>query len=1055
MKFTDIFIFRPVMAASLSLLLLLLGLNAMNDLQVRQYPDMTNTVITVATAYPGADAALVEGFITQPLEEALSQVDNLDFMTSSSQLGTSSIVLNMILNTNPEEALANVLSQINSVSNEMPKEALNPSVTSSTGSTTSVMYISFFSDVLNSSQIADYLDRVVNPQISTVNGVSNVTLMGGAPFALRVWPDPEKLGLYDLSTSDLVAVLQSNNYQSAVGQFNSYFTLLNGTIDSQVDTVEGLENLVIKSDGGQVVHLRDVAEVSMSKSNDTTRALANGREAVIIGINATPTANPLDVAKGSRVIFESIHENLPPNIGAELIYDSTLAITDSIDEVIKTIVEAAVIVIVVILLFLGSFRAVVIPIVTIPLSLIGVMFVMQGLDFTLNLLTLLAMVLAIGLVVDDAIVVVENVDRHIKMGTPPFKAAVIATREIAVPVISMTITLAAVYAPIALMGGITGSLFKEFALTLAGSVFISGFVALTLSPMMCSKMLKAHEKPSKFEQIVERTLSGLTKRYQRVLHSVIDHRPVIVVFALIVLASLPVLFSFIPSQLAPNEDQGVVVVFGNAPSNANNDYIQANMELVSKIIGEQPQAAASLALIGVPTSSQGIAFGPLIPWSDRTQSQLEISNTVTAAAKKIPGINAAAYQLPSLPGASGGLPVQFVITSPANFETLYNTGNNILEKAKSSPLFVYTDVDLKYDSGLVQLTIDRDAAGAYGVTMQEIGATLSTMMSGGYINRVNIDGRSYEVIPELIRADRANPHLIENYYVTAQNGAAVPLSSLVSFKVNGSAKTLPHYNQMNSITISAVPAPNVAMGDAVSFFENLAKTDLPQGYTYAFMGESRQFVTEGSALYVTFGLALAIIFLVLASQFESVRDPLVIMCTVPLAISGALIALGWTHVSGETSLNIYSQVGLITLVGLITKHGILMCEVAKEEQINNGATKRDAIIEAATVRLRPILMTTSAMIAGLIPLLYATGAGAVSRYNIGLVIVVGLAVGTLFTLFVLPVMYTYIASQHKLHEGLEDDYGPMVDGPVPSEDTDAAQKTKPSNTPPEDLKPQT
>ncbi|OEE57419.1 transporter [Enterovibrio norvegicus FF-33] len=1021
MKFTDIFIHRPVMAASLSVLLLLLGLNALKDLQVRQYPEMTNTVITVTTPYPGADANLVEGFITQPLEQALAQVDNLDFMTSASQLGSSSIVLNMMLNTNPEGALANVLSQINSVSNQLPKEAYNPSVTSSTGSTTSIMYISFFSGDLNSSQIADYLERVVNPQLSTVNGVSNIVMMGGAPFALRIWPDPKKLGQYDLSTTDLVNILQQNNYQSAVGQFNSYFTVLNSTIDSQVDTVDGLKNLIIKSQDGQVVMLQDVAEVNMSKSSDSSRALANGREAVIIGINATPTANPLDVAAGIRVQFESVKRNLPSTIDAEVLYDSTLAITDSIDEVVKTIIEAAVIVIIVILLFLGSFRAVVIPIVTIPLSLIGVMAVMQAFGFTLNLMTLLAMVLAIGLVVDDAIVVVENVDRHIKMGTKPFKAAIEATREIAVPVISMTITLAAVYAPIALMGGVTGALFKEFALTLAGAVFISGFVALTLSPMMCSKMLKPHVKPSKFESTVESVLGGVTKRYERALHAVLDHKRVVVVFALFVLVSLPILFSFIPSQLAPDEDQGVVVVIGSTPSTSNNDYIQSNMELIGKIISKQPQAEASLAMIGVPTSSQGIAIGPLIPWSDRTQSQKEISATINKEAKKIPGINATAYQMPSLPGASGGLPVQFVITSPADFETLYSIGSKMLEKVKNSPLFVYSDVNLKYDSGLVQLTIDREAAGAYGVTMQAIGATLGTMMSGGYINRVNIDGRSYEVIPEVERANRANPHLINQFYVTAQNGSAVPLSSLVSFTVNGQARTLPHYNQMNAISIEGVPAPNVAMGDAISFLEGLAATDLPQGYTYSFMGEARQFVEEGSSLYLTFALALAIIFLVLASQFESVRDPLVIMFTVPLAISGALIALGWTHMSGETSMNIYSQVGLITLVGLITKHGILMCEVAKEEQIMKGVSKQEAIVEAATVRLRPILMTTSAMIAGLIPLLFATGAGAASRYNIGLVIVAGLAVGTLFTLFVLPVMYTYISGGHKLHEGEMDD----------------------------------
>ncbi|MGR5300780.1 efflux RND transporter permease subunit [Vibrio alfacsensis] len=1013
MNFTDIFIHRPVMAASLSVLLLLLGLNALKDLQVRQYPEMTNTVITVTTPYPGADAELIEGFITQPLEQALSQVDNLDFMTSTSQLGSSTITLNMMLNTSPEEALSSVLSQINSVSNQLPREAYNPSVTSSTGSTTSIMYISFYSSELNSSQIVDYLERVVNPQISTVNGVSNIQMMGGTPFALRIWPDPEKLGQFNLTTSDLVNVLQQNNYQSAVGQFNSYLTILNGTIDTQVDTVDGLKSLVIESNDGQVVQLQDVADVTLGKSSDGTRALANGKEAVIIGINATPTANPLDVAQGVRTQFKSIEKNLPNTIQSTLIYDSTLAITDSINEVIKTIVEAALIVVVVILLFLGSFRAVIIPIVTIPLSLIGVIAVMQAFGFTLNLMTLLAMVLAIGLVVDDAIVVVENVERHIKMGANPFQAALVATREIAVPVISMTITLAAVYAPIALMGGVTGSLFKEFALTLAGAVVISGFIALTLSPMMCSKMLKAHAQPSKFESMVERVLGKITVTYQRVLLTVLERKAAVVLFALLVLVSLPIIFSFIPSQLAPDEDQGVAVIIGSTPSTSNNDYIQANMQLVNDAVTKQPQVEASLALIGVPTSSQGLAIAPLIPWSERNLSQKEISANINKEIKKIPGMKATTYQMPSLPGASGGLPIQFVITSPASFETLYAIGNKLLDKAKKSPLFVYTDVNLKYDSGLVRLNVDREAAGAYGVTMQEIGATLGTMMGGGYINRVNIDGRSYEVIPQVERSFRDNPSLIEEFYVTAQNGRAVPLSSLVSYTVEGQAKSLPHFNQMNSISIEAVPAPNVAMGDAIAFFEQLATTDLPTGYNYNFMGESRQFVEEGSSLYLTFALALAIIFLVLASQFESVRDPLVIMITVPLAISGALIALGWTHISGETSLNIYSQVGLITLVGLITKHGILMCEVAREEQMFKGASKHDAILEAATIRLRPILMTTSAMIAGLIPLLFATGAGAASRYNIGLVIVAGLAVGTLFTLFVLPVMYTYIASEHK------------------------------------------
>ncbi|MDX5594282.1 efflux RND transporter permease subunit [Pseudovibrio sp. SPO723] len=1021
MRFTDIFIKRPVMAASLSMLLFIFGLNSISSIDVRQFPKMTNTVITVTTPYPGADPALVEGAITQQLEQALAQVDRLDFMTSSSELGTSTITLNMLLDTNPEEALADALAQINSVTNDLPDAAYNPSITSSTSSTTALMYISFYSDTLNPSQITDYIERVVSPQLATVEGVSNITYQGGAPFALRIWPIPEKLGQYDISTQELVTILQENNFQSAIGEFNSYFTVLKSNINSQVIDVEGLKRLVIKSDNGDLVRLQDVAEVSLDGSNDDTRAIANGRQAVIIGINLSPTGNPLTVAQGLRSVYTAIKNGMPPSINSEIVYDSSIAIEDSIREVVTTLGEAAIIVIVVIMLFMASFRSVIIPIVTIPLSLIGVIALMQAVGFTLNLMTLLAMVLAIGLVVDDAIVVVENVDRHINNGSKPFKAAIEATREIAIPVISMTITLAAVYTPIALMGGITGALFKEFALTLAGSVVISGFIALTLSPMMCSKLMKEKGKASRFQRIVDGLLHKITSNYHTALLAVFNHRRIVLCFAFIVIVSLPVIFSFLPAQLAPDEDQGVVLVMGTAPSTANNDYIEANMALLADIIGKRPEASASLALIGIPTTTQGIGIGPLIPWSERELSQKEISNIVSKEAKDLPGINASAFQLPALPGSSAGLPVQFVITSPTDFESLYSVGSAILEKAKASPLFLFADVDLKYDSGTANLVINRDAAGAYGVTAQAIGNTLGSLMGGGYINRVNIDGRSYEVIPEAERRFRATPDQLSQFYVTAQDGSAIPMSSLVSHEVQTQPKSLPHYNQLNSITISAVPAPNVAISDAISFFETQAREALPRGFNYAFMGESRQFVEEGNALYVTLALALAVIFLVLASQFESLRDPLVIMLTVPMAISGALIALGWTHVSGLTSLNIYSQVGLITLVGLISKHGILMCEMAKNEQIEKGSSKTEAIIEAARIRLRPILMTVAAMIAGLIPLLYATGAGAVSRYNIGLVIVAGLSIGTLFTLFVLPVMYSYISAGHTKGENAMED----------------------------------
>ncbi|BDA58935.1 multidrug efflux RND transporter permease subunit [Shewanella xiamenensis] len=1013
MRFTDIFIRRPVLAASISFLLLLLGFNALNSMQVREYPKMTNTVVTVSTSYYGADANLIQGFITQPLEQALAQADNVDFMTSESFLGTSKISVYMKLNTDPNGALADILAKVNSVRSQLPKEAEDPSVEMSTGSQTSVLYISFFSDQINSSQLTDYLERVVKPQLFTIDGVAKVNLYGGIKYAMRIWLDPARMGAFNLSSSDVMQVLQANNYQSAVGQTNSVYTLFNGTADTQVATIEELKRLVIGSKDGLVVRLGDIADVSLEKSHDIYRALANGKEAVVIGLDVTPTANPLTVAADTRALLPEIERNLPPSIESSILYDSSLAIDESIKEVVKTIGEAAIIVIVVITLFLGSLRAVVIPIVTIPLSLIGVAIIMQMFGFTLNLMTLLAMVLAIGLVVDDAIVVVENVDRHIKLGESPFRAAIIGTREIAVPVISMTITLAAVYAPIALMGGITGSLFKEFALTLAGSVFISGIVALTLSPMMCAKILKPHTAPNRFEMGVENFLTGLTRRYSNMLDAVMLHRPVIVAFAIIVFASLPVLFKFIPSELAPNEDKGVVMMMGTAPSTANLDYIQANMGLVTDMIKAQPESAASLAFVGVPSSSQAFGIAPLVPWSERDKSQKQMQEFFAKEVKHIPGMAITTFQMPELPGASSGLPIQFVITTSNSFASLFQIGTSVLEKVQKSPLFVYSEINLKFDSGTMKLHIKRDLAGTYGVTMQDIGITLATMMSDGYVNRINLDGRSYEVIPQVERKLRANPESLANYYVKAADGKSIPLSSLVDIEMVAEPRSLPHFNQMNSLTVGGVAAPGVAIGDAISFLQNIGDNELPKGYSYDFLGEARQFVTEGSALYATFLLAIAIIFLVLASQFESLKDPLVILVSVPLAISGALIVLGWTHVFGLAKINIYTQVGLITLVGLITKHGILMCEVAKEEQLHRGLSKLEAIKLAATIRLRPILMTTAAMIAGLLPLLFASGAGAVARFNIGIVIVAGLSIGTIFTLFVLPVIYTYLAEKHE------------------------------------------
>ena len=1010
MKFTDIFIKRPVLAISLSLLLVLLGIQALTKMQVREYPNMTNTVVKVTTSYYGANADLIQGFITQPIEQAIAQADNIDFISSQSFMGSSTITVNMKLNTEPSGAVADILAKVNSVSSQLPSEAEDPTIDVSTGSTTSVIYIAFSSDDLNSSQITDYLERVVKPQLFSINGVAKVNLYGGTKFALRIWLDPERMAGFGLSTAEVVTILQANNIQSASGQAMGYFTLFNGSSETQVKNAAELENLIIATrENGKTIHLQDIARVSLEKSHDTYRAMANGDDAVVVAIDAAPTANPLDITADVRLMLPALDASNPSSIKMKVLYDSTIAIEESINEVIKTIAEAGLIVLIVMILFLGSWRAVIIPIITIPLSLIGVAVVMQLFGFTINLMTLLAMVLAIGLVVDDAIVVVENIDRHIKAGEEPFRAAIIGTREIAVPVISMTITLAAVYAPIALMGGITGSLFTEFALTLAGAVFVSGIVALTLSPMMCSKMLKINHQPNRFERTVDSVLTGLTNKYSRALNILMLRRPAVIIFALLVFASLPMLFKYIPSELAPTEDKGALMMMSKAPANANLDFIENSMRLVTDIISDQPEVESSLAMSGIPNANQAFGIAIMKTWSQRDKDPKQLSATMTPAFNAIPSMATTAFQMPELPGSSGGLPVQFVITTSNPFQSLVSIASDVLAATQANSTFVYSELDLAFDSATMNISMDRDKAGAYGITMQDIGITLGTLLSDGYLNRIDLDGRSYEVIAQVERKYRLSPDKLGDFFVRAQNNDMVPLSELISIDITAEPRSLPHFNQLNSATIGAVLAPGSTMGEAIDFFEELSTTKLPQGYRHDYLGEARQFVTEGGALYVTFLLALFIIFLVLASQFESIRDPLVILMTVPLAISGALVVLAW----GAATMNIYTQVGLITLVGLITKHGILIAEVAKEEQLHHGLNKIEAVKTAAAVRLRPILMTTAAMVAGLVPLLFATGAGAVSRFGIGVVIVAGLSIGTLFTLFILPVIYSFIASEHE------------------------------------------
>ncbi|AWP54509.1 AcrB/AcrD/AcrF family protein [Haemophilus influenzae] len=1014
MKFTDIFIRRPVLAVSISLLMIILGLQAISKLAVREYPKMTTTVITVSTAYPGADANLIQAFVTSKLEESIAQADNIDYMSSTSAPSSSTITIKMKLNTDPAGALADVLAKVNAVKSALPNGIEDPSVSSSSGGS-GIMYISFRSKKLDSSQVTDYINRVVKPQFFTIEGVAEVQVFGAAEYALRIWLDPQKMAAQNLSVPTVMSALSANNVQTAAGNDNGYYVSYRNKVETTTKSVEQLSNLIISSNGDDLVRLRDIATVELNKESDNSRATANGAESVVLAINPTSTANPLTVAEKIRPLYESIKTQLPDSMESDILYDRTIAINSSIHEVIKTIGEATLIVLVVILMFIGSFRAILIPILAIPISLIGVLMLLQSFNFSINLMTLLALILAIGLVVDDAIVVLENIDRHIKAGETPFRAAIIGTREIAVPVISITIALIAVYSPMALMGGITGTLFKEFALTLAGAVFISGIVALTLSPMMSSKLLKSNAQPTWLEQKVEHTLGKVNRIYEYMLDLVMLNRKSMLAFAVVIFSTLPFLFNALSSELTPNEDKGAFIAIGNAPSSVNVDYIQNAMQPYMKNVMETPEVSFGMSIAGAPNSNGSLNIITLKDWKERTRKQSVVMNELNAKAKSIPEVSVSAFNFPEIDTGEQGPPVSIVLKTAQDYKSLANTAEKFLNAMKASGKFIYSNLNLTYDTAQMTISVDKEKAGTYGITMQQISNTLGSFLSGATVTRVDVDGRAYKIISQVKRDDRLSPESFQNYYLTASNGQSVPLSSVISMKLETQPTSLPRFSQLNSAEISAVPMPGTSSGDAIAWLQQQANDNLPQGYTYDFKSEARQLVQEGNALTTTFILAVVIIFLVLAIQFESIRDPMVIMISVPLAVSGALVSLNLLSFFGiaGTTLNIYSKVGLITLVGLITKHGILMCEVAKEEQLNYGKTRIEAITHAAKVRLRPILMTTAAMVAGLIPLLYATGAGAVSRFSMGIVIVAGLSIGTIFTLFVLPVVYSYVATEHK------------------------------------------
>jgi len=1004
MAFTDPFIRRPVLASVISLLIVLLGFQAFNSLVIRQYPQMESALITVTTAYPGANAETIQGYITQPLQQSLASAEGVDYMTSVSQQNLSVISVYARIGADTDRLYTELLSQANSVKNQLPQNAEDPVLNKQAADSTALMYISFYSEQLTNPQITDYLSRVIQPKLATLPGMAEAEILGNQVFAMRLWLDPVKLAAYGLSASDVNEAVRKYNFLSAAGEVKGQYVVTSINADTELKTPEAFAAIPLKTQGDSRVLLGDVARVEMGAESYNAISSFDGIPSVYIGVKGTPSANPLDVISEVRKIMPQIESQLPPSLKVTIAYDATRFIQASIDEVVKTLAEAVVIVIVVVFLFLGSLRSVLIPVVTIPLSMIGVMFFMQTMGYSINLLTLLAMVLAIGLVVDDAIVVVENIHRHIEEGKTPFQAAIDGAREIAMPVVTMTITLAAVYAPIGFLQGLTGALFQEFALTLAGAVLISGIVALTLSPMMCSRLLRHEENPTGLAHRLDLLFDRLKVRYQRALHGTLNTRPVVLVFAVIVLGLIPVLLKFTESELAPEEDQGIIFMMASSPQTANLDYLNAYTDQFLEIFKSFPEYYSWFQINGFNGVQSGIGGFLMKPWDERERTQMEVLPLVQAKIDKIPGLQVFGFNLPSLPGTGEGLPFQFVINTANDYESLLQVAERIKQKAEASGKFAFLDIDLAFDKPEIVVDIDREKAAQMGVSMEDLGVTLATLLGESEINRFTIEGRSYKVIAQVEQAYRDNPGWLSNYYVKNDRGEMLPLSTLIEVHDRARPTQLSQFQQLNAATIQGFPI--VSMGEAIDTLRSIAQQEAPQGFTFDYAGASRQYIQEGTALYTTFALALAVIFLVLAAQFESFRDPLVILVTVPLSICGALVPL----FLGLSSMNIYTQVGLVTLIGLISKHGIMIVEFANQLRRERGLSRREAVEEAAAIRLRPVLMTTAATVFGMVPLILASGAGAVSRFDIGMVIATGMTVGTVFTLFVLPAVYTLLAS---------------------------------------------
>lgn len=1010
MSFTDLFIKKPVLSISFNLILFIVGLTAIGTLTVRQYPRSDSSVATIQTIYIGANAELVKGFITTPLERVISSIEGIDFLESESRQGLSTIKVHLKLNFDTNDALTQIQSKIAQVRNDLPPEAESSTINiESADNRIASMYMSFYSPTLKQNQITDYLTRVVQPRISSVSGVQKAEVIGARTFAMRIWLDPELMAAKKISPSHVRQALIANNYLSTVGNTKGSMISVNLAADTDLRTKEDFQELIVHGEKGNFIRLRDIADIELGSESTDEDVRFGGETATFMGIWVLPTANSLEVIKRVREEMPGIQVGLPAGMNAKIAYDSTKYIQDAINEVLHTLLETIIIVIIVIYLFMGSFRSVLVPVVAIPLSLVGAASVMMLFGFTINLLTLLGIVLAVGIVVDDAIVMLENIERHISSGIPPTEAALKGARELVLPTISMTLTLAAVYAPIGLQGGLTGSLFREFAFTLAGAVVVSGIVALTLSPMMSSKLIKANHNPNKFQIFITDTFNKLKEKYTNGLLIVIQNKAIVYIVTGFLILLIPGFYMLSNKELAPKEDQGVVFGIINAAPDSTLDQTLKYAEQVTKVYKQIPE---SDNIFQLTTPTGGFSGVVTKPWSERKRTTTQISMELSKKLGAIAGIQTIATTPAPLPGGSD-FPIELIISSTADAQELLGYAQQIVGAAYQSRLMPYVDTDLKFDKAKSEIEIDRDKVAALGLNLAQVGADLSIMLGGNYTNRFSIQGRSYKVIPQVKRSSRLTPESVLDYYIADSLGNMIPVSAIAKISNKVEPRTLNKFQQLNSAKIFGVlpGGPDATIDNVLKKLEKVAKEILPKSYIIDYAGESRQLRKEGNSLVKTLLLAVIVIFLVLACQFGSFRDPLIILLgSVPLALSGALFFV----FSRYTSINVYSQVGLITLVGLISKNGILIVEFANKLQ-ESGLDKVSAVIESATTRLRPILMTSVATVIGHFPLVIAAGAGAGSRNSIGIVLVSGMTIGTILTLFIIPVIYILIAKDHR-HE---------------------------------------